>query len=42
MIIPDDYKTCKPNEECASWCELDEDLREAIDKRYREQKNNLR
>lgn len=38
MIVPDDYKTCKPNSECKSWSELDEDLREIIDKRYREQK----
>lgn len=38
IIIPDNYKECKPNKECTSWRELDEDLRELIDKRYRDQK----
>lgn len=38
VVISDDYKTCRPNSECKSWYELHEDLREAIDKRYHEQK----
>ena len=42
--LPDDYKKCVPHDQCKykSYAELPDWWQEAIDKRYREQKNSLR